>query len=247
MWRRIRGSAGAGISGLILCCAGCDSGTGGGEEVQAGEGESVAAPEEKPAPTSWVLFRGDSAMLGNSSETLELPLALKWSFPTEDPIVATAVIESGRLYIGSTSGIFYCLDLASGEELWSHDTEFGIEGSACILKDKVVVGGKDGIVYAFAKEDGEVRWKKGTEDQILGGVNAHVDPADPEKIVLLVGSYDYNLYCIDAADGSEIWKIPTDNFVNGTPTVSEGRVIFGGVRRLTARRRDRERRGDRRG
>ncbi len=211
----------------LLLVAGC--GPGGSEGGQAGGAEETATPAaeiEKPS-TRWLLFRGDQEGRGISEETLEPPLELRWSFSTDDAVLATAVIDSGRAYVGSDSGIFYCLDLDSGESLWTHETEYGIEGTACLLPEIVVYGAKDGFVYALDRETGDLAWKYETEDQILGGVNAWELPGGGGAR-LVVGSYDYNLHCINAADGSAAWTFPTENYVNGTPTISEGRAIIGG-------------------
>jgi outer membrane protein assembly factor BamB len=48
------------------------------------------------------------------------------------------------------------------------------------------------------------------------------------KIVLLVGSYDYNLHCIDAETGKMRWKYESDNFINGAAACFNGKAIFGG-------------------
>jgi len=42
------------------------------------------------------------------------------------------------------------------------------------------------------------------------------------------GSYDHNVYCLSASDGSERWRYETGSFVNGTPAISGGLVVAGG-------------------
>ena len=44
----------------------------------------------------------------------------------------------------------------------------------------------------------------------------------------LVGSYDSNLHCVDAATGKAVWTHGTDNYINGSPAVAEGQTVFGG-------------------
>jgi outer membrane protein assembly factor BamB len=48
----------------------------------------------------------------------------------------------------------------------------------------------------------------------------------PARVV--VGCYDTKLYCLDARSGAKLWEYATDNYVNGTPAVDGGRVVFGG-------------------
>lgn len=45
--------------------------------------------------------------------------------------------------------------------------------------------------------------------------------------VLYVGSYDNNVYALNAATGEFIWKFPTDGGVVSKPAISEGNVYFG--------------------
>jgi outer membrane protein assembly factor BamB len=200
-----------------------------GKQVKGGD-EGVEKESEGSGEVSeWSLFRGDSAMQGVSEETLSLPLDLAWSFETGRPIVGTAAIEGGRVFIGSTDGIFYCLDLHDGgKELWSQNLDYAIEGTAAVVGDKVIIGGQDGILRAFDKESGKPAWQFETEAKIAGGVNVWEDPEDSERVLLLVGSHDYYLYAIDAATGEKEWEFETENYVNGTPTIADGNAIIGG-------------------
>ena len=34
--------------------------------------------------------------------------ALNWSYPTNQPILSSPAVSDGRIYIGSTNGVFYC-------------------------------------------------------------------------------------------------------------------------------------------
>jgi parallel beta-helix repeat protein len=42
-----------------------------------------------------------------------------------------------------------------------------------------------------------------------------------------VGSYDQNLYCLDASSGAYIWSYPTGNALDSSPAVVDGKVYFG--------------------
>lgn len=44
---------------------------------------------------------------------------------------------------------------------------------------------------------------------------------------LFVGSYDHNLYCLNAADGEFIWKYPTEGGIPGKPAVDTDNVYVG--------------------
>jgi outer membrane protein assembly factor BamB/tRNA A-37 threonylcarbamoyl transferase component Bud32 len=63
-------------------------------------------------------------------------------------------------------------------------------------------------------------WVFACEDEIRG-------PATYSNGVLYVGSYDNNLYALDADTGQFIWKYPTDGGVVSKPVVYENCVYFG--------------------
>ena len=63
-------------------------------------------------------------------------------------------------------------------------------------------------------------------DRILGGANWARGPDGVTRII--VGSYDNYLYCFDADSGDTLWTYETDNYVNGTPAILAGKIVFGG-------------------
>lgn len=63
-------------------------------------------------------------------------------------------------------------------------------------------------------------WKFKCEDEVRG------TPAIYQG-ALYIGSYDNNLYALDAADGKFQWKYPTDGGIVSRPLIVEGNVIVG--------------------
>ncbi len=86
---------------------------------------------------------------------------------------ATPTVHDGKVFTLGATGVFNCLDAATGERLWSHDTlaEFNVEnlmwGRSCsplIVDDNVVIsvgapGGKS--LIAFDIESGDVAFHGG--------------------------------------------------------------------------------------
>ncbi len=192
------------------------------EEASPEEATTVAAPV-----SPWPLFRGDAEMQGVSKETLLAPLELAWSFEAGKTVIATAVLADGRAYIGSHSGIFHAIDLATGKEAWRYETKDRIEASGCIAGEAVVFGSGDGFVYALKRSDGSFLWKYETEGQIMGAANVFANPDDGETYIL-VGSYDFFLHCVNLKTGELKWKYETENNVNGAPSLVGYKILFGG-------------------
>ena len=63
-------------------------------------------------------------------------------------------------------------------------------------------------------------WTFPCEDEIRGTPAIH-------QGTLFIGSYDNNLYALNAADGKFQWKYPTDGGIVSRPGVYEGNVYFG--------------------
>lgn len=177
---------------------------------------------------SWPIYRGDSALSGLVTDgSLAGTPELAWTFKTEDAITSSPVVGGGKVYFGSGDYKIYALDAATGEERWSFATEDIVEAPGLLLDGTLFIGSSDFFFYALDAETGELRWKVETGDKILGGAN-WLQLEDGRKVIV-VGSYDACLYCFDPKDGKELWKYETDNYVNGTPAVTEdGAVVFGG-------------------
>lgn len=191
------------------------------------EGAPVALPiAAAELHTNWPSFRGGPALNGVAGGTLPAAPVLRWSFQAGKSIVSSPVVSAGRLVIGCDDGNVYCLDAASGEQRWTHPTEDVIEAPPLIHDGSVYVGSSSGVFLALELASGALRWKHQTDDKILGGANWFVAAGGETRIV--VGSYDSNLYCFAAADGAVRWKYGTGNYVNGTPAIDGGRIVFGG-------------------
>ena len=57
---------------------------------------------------------------------------------------------------------------------------------------------------------------------------AAASKAPAHGTLVLVGSHDNALHCVDAASGRVAWIYETESYVNGAPAVSGGRAVIGG-------------------
>ena len=114
-----------------------------------------------------------------------------------------AAIAGRRVFFGDDMGIVHALDLATGKELWTFKTEGPIEATPLVLGG-VCTSARATLSSTRSTPRREQKWKYETGDKILGGAN-HVDGPDGER--MLIGSYDNNLHCVDAATGKLVWKL----------------------------------------
>lgn len=185
----------------------------------------------EPATQDWTFARGNAAMTGLSSTALHFPLELAWSTEIgnktkREGVVATPVVRGGKVYVGSQSGKFACLDLATGKEVWKVEKKSFFEGNAGFAGALVIAGCGDAFVYAFEAATGKEVWKFETQGEVHGGVNLWAAPDG--KLRALIGSYDNKLYCLDAVTGAKLWDYETTNYINGAAAIYENQVVFGG-------------------
>ena len=74
-----------------------------------------------------------------------------WTFATKARVDSSPAIASGRVYVGSSDGRLYMLDLASGKKVWEFEAGSPLTASPAIAAGKVVIGAEDGRVYCFGE------------------------------------------------------------------------------------------------
>lgn len=179
--------------------------------------------------SSWPMFRGGPALLGIASGELPEEFKFRWKFKTDDAVRSSAVIDRGRVFIGSDDGNVYAIDLANGKKIWSFQTQGAVEATPCLFNQSVLVGSSDSFLYALDAETGDLKWKYKTGGKILGSVNyAHLEEQSASSALILVGSYDNKLHCVDFVTGNVVWTYETDSYINGAAAVADGKAIFGG-------------------
>lgn len=205
-----------------------------GIALSAGTAASLAAPPAPAAPTGgkWTEFRGSPRQLGIAAGRLPSALKLAWKVQigtkaVNAPWVTSAVVGQGRVYACAWNGTAYALSQKDGKKLWSYKLGGHIEAPPCLDGSSVLVSADNGILYSLDAATGKLRWKYETEDKILGSANVVPAPTGQGTWVL-IGSYDTKVHCVRGDTGKRVWTCSTDNYVNGTPAVSDGRVLFGG-------------------
>jgi outer membrane protein assembly factor BamB len=152
---------------------------------------------------------------------------LLWTFQTGSEIISSPVIGFGRVYIGSTDGKVYAINLKDGGKIWEFDTGDDIEASPLLLDKTIYIGSLSGVFFALDAHTGMVYWKFETEGSIYGSANWVRKPDSQEKLIF-VGSHDNKMYCLDAASGKLEWEYETSHYINGTPALDGENIVFGG-------------------
>ncbi|MCK5470102.1 MAG: PQQ-like beta-propeller repeat protein, partial [Cyclobacteriaceae bacterium] len=118
----------------------------------------------------WTIFRGDPSLSGTSKARIKTPLELKWTYQTDDAIIAAPVIGDNTIYVSSSSGTVYAIDLL-GNLIWQFETDNSIEAPALYLNGKIFIGNLSGFLYALDAKSGQLLWTYEAENQISGSAN----------------------------------------------------------------------------
>src|SRR5262245_32549864 len=90
-----------------------------------------------PASTQAAMFRGDAQHSGRYAGGGERIVGLQWRVPTDGDVIATPVVASGVVFVGSGSGVMYALDERTGDARWSVNLASPIQSSAAVANGLV--------------------------------------------------------------------------------------------------------------
>jgi eukaryotic-like serine/threonine-protein kinase len=191
------------------------------------------------------MFRGDPAHSGiyAGRGPAQMP-TIAWQFHSRGRFIASPAIADGVLYDGSTDGVLYAVDAASGTKKWAFQTGARIASSPAVSDGLVFFESYDGNFYALDAADGKLRWKFATGgERRFAGKHLHgllpvsetmPDPFDvylssPAVANGLVyfGSGDGNIYALGAKSGVPAWKFKSGGVVHASPAVAGGVVYVG--------------------
>lgn len=191
------------------------------------------------------VFRGDAARTGVATSVApRQAVRVKWSFPTGQRIVSSAVWHQGAVLFGSDDGHVYAVDASNGRQRWKARTGGPVSSTPAVADGRVYATSYDGRLYALDAETGEVLWKFTTEGErrfeargLHGQQPLQQTFADPFDVFLsspvvaqgrvFFGSGDGHLYAVDAATGALHWKLRTGDVVHGSPACADGLVVVG--------------------
>jgi outer membrane protein assembly factor BamB len=124
--------------------------------------------------------------------------------------------------------------------VWKFGTGGIVRSCPSISNEIVYIASDDGFVYAIHAKDGGPAWKTdignaypheervnlGTSPSPSGFDYRQSSPVFADGLIY-VGSFDGNVYALDANDGKVVWKFKTGAKVRATPTIFNGVVYIG--------------------
>jgi hypothetical protein len=149
-------------------------------------------------------FHGNVARTGvfQGSAPAKAP-AIQWSFKTGGPIVGSAAVANGVVYIASLSSYLYAVDQQSGEKKWEFKSRMPIASSPTIADGLVYFVSSTGALAAIDAATGQPAW---------------VFPGEFEKKFEAKGLHGY-------PNAGQVIPDAWD-FYTSSPAVANGKVYF---------------------
>ncbi len=190
----------------------------------------------------WLQYRGNAARDGNSTQSLPVELAAKWTYkpqhapqpawPRDDRMLfdrAFHVVVAGEtLYFGSSAdGKIRALDTKTGQEKWSFFTDAPVRFAPVVWQDRVYAVSDDGYLYCLSAEDGTLirKWRGGPDDDmVLGnGTLTSRRPARGGPVILdnilyyaagIWQSEKVYIHALDLVTGKSVWTNADSGQIN---------------------------------
>lgn len=170
----------------------------------------------------WPTFRGKAQNTGVAHSPLSTNLSVRWTYETGSSVESTAAVVGDRVYVGTMTGALLALDLTTGRLRWKYLTGGNAISAAPLVQGtRVYVGDEGGTFHCVNAINGMKHWTFGTGGEIKSSA-IYVDGS------VLFGSYDSNLYRLDANTGRKLWQYTAEAQVHCTPTEAAGLVMIAG-------------------
>lgn len=169
-----------------------------------------------PSPLDWPMYQRDpthSAAI--PGEGIIHKAEVKWRFETEEPLLSSAAVVDGWVYLSTGDRRIVALDASSGELIWEHRVTGPVDSSPAVAGDFLFVGLRDGGVLSLHKATGETQWQFATGGPIYS--SPVVNQGE-----IYIGSGDSKLYALDALTGEERWSQLTGGRLTNGPATHDG-------------------------
>ena len=143
-----------------------------------------------------------------------------WVRSLDSPVESSIASDHNHVYIPTTRGMFFALNLDDGSTNWEYRSPNGEVRftAAAVSAEHIMFGGSDGVLRALRPENGSTEWTFQTDGAFAG------PPAISGQLVF-VGAMDRSLFALGKLDGSVQWTTTLRGRIKSGPGVTNGFVI----------------------
>jgi outer membrane protein assembly factor BamB len=175
-------------------------------------------------PENWSIFRGNPSLSGFTNASLPDNPQLLWTFKSDAMTRSSPVVYNQVAYWSSRRGRIFGVNI-EGKQVFDYSFETAVDAIPMIHDSVLYIGRIDGKLSAVSLAKQDTLWNFEAMGQIAASPNRiRLDG----KEIIVVGSYDNYLYCIDAGGGEEISRFESGNYINGAVALSQNFAVYGG-------------------
>jgi outer membrane protein assembly factor BamB len=145
-------------------------------------------------------------------------------------VYSSAMVHNGRVLVGTGIGeTLECLDATTGDTIWTFEAGEEVYSSAAVDGDRLYIHAWPHL-WCLPWDDPDGSGTV-TPEETIWSFETHDEQGGSSPVVagdrVVVGSDVGKLFCVDKADGNEVWHLPMPAFVYASPAVAGGRVYVG--------------------
>jgi len=225
-------------TGAVLLAAGCTTARPSlGTTPASTSAPHVAATSRASAAAGWPSYGHDLSNTRTESHDSYVKastvghLEATWDIGNLVGVTGTPVVVGDTVYFGTSAGLVYAIDIATGKALWRTFVASGeVVGSPAVADGAVFVG-IGGALYKLSASDGLTEWKAVTNASAYSQINASpvvigdlvvIGTAQFEEVVgQPPGTFRGSIGAFDVDTGKRVWNfVDTPN--NSTSGAGEG-------------------------
>ncbi len=148
---------------------------------------------------------------------------LKWTYETEYFINGSPATDGKNVIFGGCDEIVHIVSVTSGEKKGEVAAGAYIAGSAALSDNKAFIGHYGDKLICIDLLAQKILWEYGDEKK---GAAFFSSPAVNDRVVI-IGSRDRFVHCVNRENGEKIWKFRTHDDVDSSPVICGDRVVVG--------------------
>ena len=143
----------------------------------------------------------------------------RWVRDLPSPSESSPLLDRGRLYFGTQSGLVFALDARNGKVIWTYQAAGAVKASPTLSAGVLYFGDYSGHVQAISEQTGQRLWRSSSEGALFGSGTFYSTAAVVYGRVYL-GNTDGRVYAYDAFTGHLDWAVQTGAYVYASPAAT---------------------------
>ncbi len=144
-----------------------------------------------------------------------------WKRPLPSRAESSPLVIGNRMYFGSESGAFYCLNAKTGKPIWETDLDGSVKAAPAYADGTIYVGDYSGTMNAMRADNGAIRWQTSDLGSGLGSGRFYSTPAVAFGRVY-AGNVDGRVYSFDRQTGEIAWTFSAGDYVYSGVAAADG-------------------------